>query len=54
MHGFSNLVDLKKKNAVLMILVCVGFIRLHPPVWANTRHAFEDDVLPSGVFVPAG
>ncbi|KAH9448641.1 hypothetical protein MJO28_015099 [Puccinia striiformis f. sp. tritici] len=29
-------------------------LRLHPPVWANTRHAFEDDVLPSGVFVPAG
>nr|AHK06535.1 putative cytochrome P450 [Puccinia horiana] len=29
-------------------------LRIHPPVWANTRHAFEDDVLPSGVFVPAG
>lgn len=29
-------------------------LRLHPPVWANTRHAFEDDVLPSGVFIPAG
>lgn len=27
---------------------------LHPPLWSNTRHAFEDDVLPSGIFVPAG
>ncbi|CAH7685108.1 cytochrome P450 monooxygenase [Phakopsora pachyrhizi] len=29
-------------------------LRLHPPVWANTRHSFEDDVLPSGHFIPAG
>ncbi|EGG03011.1 uncharacterized protein MELLADRAFT_109700 [Melampsora larici-populina 98AG31] len=29
-------------------------LRLHPPVWCNLRGAFEDDVLPSGIFVPAG
>ncbi|KAG0141972.1 hypothetical protein CROQUDRAFT_50960 [Cronartium quercuum f. sp. fusiforme G11] len=29
-------------------------LRLHPPVWFNIRHSFEDDVLPSGAFVPAG
>ncbi|KAH9822161.1 cytochrome P450 monooxygenase [Melampsora americana] len=29
-------------------------LRLHPPLWTNWRHAFEDDVLPSGIFVPAG
>ncbi|KAG0142449.1 hypothetical protein CROQUDRAFT_50276 [Cronartium quercuum f. sp. fusiforme G11] len=29
-------------------------LRLHPPVWANSRHAFEDDLLPSGTFVAAG
>ncbi|KAG0148850.1 hypothetical protein CROQUDRAFT_669713 [Cronartium quercuum f. sp. fusiforme G11] len=29
-------------------------LRLHPPVWFNIRHALEDDVLPSGIFVPAG
>ncbi|EGG06527.1 uncharacterized protein MELLADRAFT_86535 [Melampsora larici-populina 98AG31] len=29
-------------------------LRLHPPVWANLRAAFEDDVLPSGIFVSAG
>ncbi|EGG02601.1 cytochrome p450 monooxygenase [Melampsora larici-populina 98AG31] len=29
-------------------------LRLHPPVWSNVRRVFEDDVLPSGIFVPAG
>lgn len=29
-------------------------LRLHPPIWFNFRHAFKDDVLPSGIFVPAG
>ncbi|EGG09027.1 uncharacterized protein MELLADRAFT_123957 [Melampsora larici-populina 98AG31] len=29
-------------------------LRLHPPAWCNLRGAFEDDVLPSGIFVPAG
>ncbi|EGG03624.1 cytochrome P450 protein [Melampsora larici-populina 98AG31] len=29
-------------------------LRLHPPVGSNVRCAFEDDVLPSGIFVPAG
>ncbi|KAA1104061.1 hypothetical protein PGT21_009135 [Puccinia graminis f. sp. tritici] len=41
--------ELKYLRAVLNEL-----LRLHPPVWANTRHAFEDNVLPSGVFFPAG
>ncbi|KAG0145318.1 hypothetical protein CROQUDRAFT_45993 [Cronartium quercuum f. sp. fusiforme G11] len=29
-------------------------LRLHPPVWYNGRYSFEEDVLPSGIYVPAG
>ncbi|EGG03014.1 uncharacterized protein MELLADRAFT_117454 [Melampsora larici-populina 98AG31] len=51
----SHLISIDQLRELKLLRAVINeTLRLHPPVWANTRHAFEDDVLPSGIFVPAG
>lgn len=53
--GFDGILTLEQVREMKYLRALLNeTLRLHPPVWANTRHAFEDDVLPSGIFVPAG
>ncbi|KAH9814433.1 cytochrome P450 monooxygenase [Melampsora americana] len=47
--SLEELPKLKRLRAVIN-----ETLRIHTPGWQVFRHAFEDDVLPSGTFVPSG
>jgi len=54
-EGMKHPLDLNQVRGLKYLRAVLNeTLRLHPPVWANSRQAFEDDVLPSGAFVPAG